>query len=197
MAEQKAEATRFYEIVMEGKPRLVRAFLAGLCVGLDRDFPVWFNHEAGVHHEGFAEKLAESAHLRPKDTHFICGADLRDLIKQNEKRILQGGGLRVLNARTIRSARLEFKFTAYAKVYGEEIKALLSALPDGLKIKQKKCEEKVNPEAEGIEGRASAHDYEFYGQGEITGPIDLVLQMRGRLEEQPLIQMKKIKLTLA
>ena len=147
--------------------------------------------------ESLAEKLAESAHLRPKDCHFIASNELRDLLKEKQECILRECGLRLVSTRYIRSARLAFDFTAYGKRYGVQILNLIDEMPAGLRLKGFKKQETLDPGAAGIEGRASVHDYEISGKGEINGPIDLLIGYHHRLAEHPLIKLDKIKLSLA
>jgi hypothetical protein len=198
MAQTKPAARlSFYEIVFKGDPKYVRAFLSGLFMGTDQDSTVFFSFLEGVHHEGKAEHLAEMFHIRHADCHVIVDSATNTYLKKLSKRMKNEAGLEILCSKRIKSASLEFCFHAYAPKYEAQIMELLKARPAALKLKDFKHEVKVDPTARGVEAYSATHDFEAEGHGTITGRVDLVIEMKKKFADIPLIESKDVELTLA
>ena len=109
-----AKATRhqpkpsFYEIVMEGSPKMVRGFMSGLLLGEGRGGTIFYNYEEGVYEESLPEKLAERLRLHPRNINFIVDGVTRTLLQKLAKHIEQETGLRIVASRYIRSAEFPF-----------------------------------------------------------------------------------------
>ena len=198
-----AKATRhqpkpsFYEIVMEGSPKMVRGFMSGLLLGEGRGGTIFYNYEEGVYEESLPEKLAERLHLHPRNINFIVDGATRTLLQKLAKHIEQETGLRIVASRYIRSAEFPFCFKAYARRYGVEILGKLNNLPAGLRLEDFATEEEIHPEAAGIEAYAPVHDYEIEGKGKQVGRIDLLIAARHELDAHPLVEVGSIQLKLA
>lgn len=193
----KNSRTSFYEVVFQGKPKVVRGFLAGLVMGAGSDATIYFSFTDGVYHEGKGEMLAELLHIRALDCHVIVDSATSALIKKLKKRISEETGLVVTSQRHIRSASLEFCYQTFAPKYNQEIVDLVKNLPKGLKVQDLNHEVQVNPDAKGMEAYSPAHHYEASGRAIITGRVDMVIDLRKRFEEFPLIKSKEIILNLA
>jgi len=193
----KTTKTSFYEVVIQGKPKVVRAFLSGLILGADQAATVFYSFDEGVYHEGKAERLKELVGVRTKDCHVIVDAGTSALIKQLKRRIVAETGLDITAHRRIRSASVYFKFHAYAPHYNREIVDLVKQLPAGLKLGGFKHEEKHTPDAKGVEAYASVHHYEACGEATISGPVDLVIGLKRRFADFPLIDSDDVILKLA
>jgi len=152
MATSKTSARQtFYEVVFQGKPKVVRAFLKGFIMGNVDDAVIIYNFLEGIHHEGKAEKLAEMVGLRGIDCHVVVDAATSSLLKKMKKRIETETGLQITSHRAVRSASMDFSFQAFAPRYNEEIVALVKKLPAGLRIQGFQHEVKLDPGAKGIE----------------------------------------------
>lgn len=187
----------FYEVVLEGSPKTVCGFLAGLLLGSGREGTVFFCHDAGIAYESFSGRLAELIRLHPRDCHVIVDGETRKYLQRLAPRIKEQTGLRLASSRYIRSAGMRFQFEAFARRYAQEILGKLYALPQGLRLVDFETKETVTPEAAGIETYTPAHDYEFKGKGRITGRIDLLITCRRDLETLPLLRLNPIRLNLA
>ncbi len=194
---KKPTRASFYEVVFRGKPKVVRAFLAGLVMGAGKDAAVFYSYQEGVHHEGKVEKLAEMVGIRADDVHVIVDADTSALLKKLARRITGTTGLEITAHRRINSATMAFAFHAYARKYDQEITALLEHLPGGLKLRGYKHHVVVDPEAKGVEAYTVAHDYEAKGSGTVTGPIDDLIAFKRTLKDYPLVEAEDIVLKLA
>ena len=194
---KKNDAPAFFEVVFQGKPKVVRAFLSGLVLGSCDGATVYYSFLDGVHHEGKAKKLAEMVGIRGVDCHVIVDATVSDLLKKLGKRIAAETGLAIVSHRKIRGASLSFEYTAFALKYDEEILALLKNLPAGLNAKAFKHDVKEDPKARGVEAYSPAHHFEAYGKGAVTGPVDQVIRLKKTLAEYPLVKAEDVILKLA
>lgn len=187
----------FYEVVFRGKPKVVRAFLTGLAMGSDTESTLFYSFTDGVFHEGKAEKFAEFVHIRATDCHVIVDGVTSALLKKLTKRIKSETGLEITSHRRIASASVKFSYQAFAARYDEEMAKAVKDLPKGLKLEDFKHEVKVDPSAKGIEAYSPAHDFEANCSGRVTGRVDLVVALRKKLDDYPLIKIDDVLLKLA
>ena len=187
----------FYEVVFEGKPKVVRAYLHGLVAGSGHEANIFFSYDEGVQHEGKVERLSELLHVRALDCHVIVCAETSALLKKKAKKLTEDTGLKITAHKHIRSASIEFNFEAFAKRYNDEIVDVFKKLPSGLRLDGYQHNVKVDPAAEGIESYASAHDYEACGSGTVVGRVDLVIALKKDLHQYALIKTDEIILKLA
>lgn len=187
----------FYEIVFMGKPKVVRAFMKGFVMGNLDDATVIYSFNAGIHHEGKVEKLIEMVGIRGIDCHVIVDSDTSALLKKWTKRIVKETGLVIASHRNIRSASMYFKFQAFAPRYNDEVVKLVKTLPTGLRMDGFRHDIKLDPKAKGIEAYSSVHHYEASGEATVIGRVDLLVALKKRFEDYPLIQSEDIVLKLA
>jgi hypothetical protein len=185
----------FHEVVLEGHPEVCRGLLTGLMIGADIADGVFFSWDEGVARQSFGKRLKEIVGLHAAVCHVIAAGPVRKLLERHEKR-LAAEGLRVASQKRIRSGRFEFRYHAYARRYGEEIRALLRTLPSGLKLEGGKGEETIDRSAVGVEAYTPVHDYEIKGEGAVSGRIDLLIRARRALKEHPLVDVEEIQLDL-
>ncbi len=194
---QNNNRTSFYEVVFRGKPKVVRAFMAGLLMGASKDAQVIYSFQAGIHHEGKVEKLAEMVGIRADEVHAIVDGDTSALLKKLNRSIAARTGLEITSHRNIRSASMAFSFQAFARKYDDDIVALLEGLPLGLKLADYKHDVVVDPKAKGVEAYTVAHDFEASGKGKISGAIDDLVAFKQTLKDYPLVTADDIVLKLA
>lgn len=194
MAKKTSTVPRFYEVVFRGKPKVVKAFVKGLMMGADRNVAIYFSFDEGVHHEGTAEKLKEMVGIRAVDCHLIVDTEASALLKKLARRIVDETGLEITSHRSIRSASMAFEYHAYASQYSTEIVALLKNLPQGLRLRGYRHDEKRNPKAKGVEAYSVVHDFEAAGEGTVSGRVDLLIALKRDLENYPLIKAEEIRL---
>lgn len=193
----KKSSTTFYEVVFQGKPKVVRAFVSGLVLGACEGACVYYSFLDGIHHEGKAERLAEIVGLRSTDCYVVVDECVSALLKKLNKKIEAETGLSIRSHRKIRGASFSFEYHAYAKKYDEEILEVLRHLPADVKARNFQHEVHKDPSAKGVEAYSPAHDYEAAGSGAITGPIEAVIEVKRRFTELPLIKAEDISLKLA
>jgi hypothetical protein len=196
-ASKKATRPSFYEVVFDGRAKVVHGLLAGLQTGCGEETKVIYHDEAGIYDESATESFAEKVGVRKADYHVVVDSCLADMLRKQAGRISEETGLVMTSCRNIRSAELPFKFTVYARPYQREIMKLIKELPDGLRLVDFVYEEDIHPEAEGVEAYAPVHDYTARGEGKIVGRVDLLVAHRRKLAQQALIDEGKIRLKLA
>ncbi len=196
MATKTSAAPRFYEVVFQGKPKVVKAFIKGLMMGAGRDKEVYYSFDEGVHHEGKIEKFKEMFGIRAVDCHVIVGSEGSTFLKKMARRINVDTGLVINSNRYIRSASMAFEYHAYASRYSTEILNLLKPLPKGLKMIGFVHEEKLDPDAKGVEAYTVAHEFEAEGHGTISGRIDLLIALKRKIANLPLIKAADIILKI-
>ena len=184
----------FNEVVFQGKPKAVRSFLSGLLMGSGRQATVYYSFLDGVHHEGKAGKLAAIIGMRGSDCRVIVDADIATWLKSLSRAIAAETGLTISANRRIRGASMEVHYRAYAKRYEDEILAVLKDLPAGLKLTGFHREARVDPGARGVEAYAPVHEFESGAKGVITGRVDLLITLKRRLAEFPLLTAADIEL---
>ncbi len=197
MAKKTAATPRFYEVVFQGKPKVVKAFIKGLMMGAERDATVYYSFDEGVHHEGKAEKFKEMFGIRAIDCHMVTSAEASAYLKKMARKIATDTGLEISSNRSIRNASLKFEYHAYAPRYSAEIVKVLKALPKGLKLQGYDHVEKRDPSAKGVEAYSATHDFEADGAGTVVGRIDLLIELKRTFAQYPLIQAEDIILNLA
>ena len=187
----------FYEVVFQGKPKVVRAFLKGFVMGNVDDATVFYSFTDGIYHEGKAEKLKEMVGLRGTDCHVVVDAGTSGLLKKLRKRIEAETGLVATSHRAIRNASMAFSYKAFSPRHHEEILKLAKQLPQGLRLENFKHDVKVDPDAKGIEAYSPVHHFEATGSGTITGRIDLLVEVKCRADNNALFDAEDIVLKLA
>ena len=198
MAVKKSNGKRsFYEVVFQGKPKVVRAFMTGFLYGTVENASVYYNYTDGVFHEGKKEKISEKLGLRGVDCHVIVDKETSVYLKKMTKQIQADTGLTITSHRNIRSASMEIDFHAYAPKYNDEIVTLVKNLPAGLRLDGYKHEVKLDPSAKGVEAYTAVHDYEATGSGTIVGQIDALIEFKRTLGKYPLLNAKDIVLKMA
>jgi hypothetical protein len=135
--------------------------------------------------------------IRGTDCHVIVGSETSALLKKWAKRITKETGLEILSHRHIRSASMYFKFQTFAPRYNDEVVKLVKTLPAGLRVDGFKHDVKLDPKAKGIEAYSVVHHYEACGEATVVGRIDLLVTLKKRFEDYPLIQSEDIVLKLA
>lgn len=191
---------RFVEVVFEGHFNTVRGYVEGLRDGMGTASEFFFSSEAGIEAETLSELIKEWVSLGHKLHHVVMEEELCNKIKD----VLSKKGrdavmtyTSIKSSKLVRGAVFDFEFEAYASKYADEIKELLSRLPEGVSLSDYKPEEKINHKAEGVELYTPAHDFIFRGKGSIAGPVEQVVAFRGVLDEHPLVEAKKVILDLA
>lgn len=188
---------KFIEAVFEGHYNGIKGFIEGFQSGTGKGYSFFFCSDHEVDSETFSELIKDWISLGNKIHHVLMEEELLESIK---KALAKAGDTGLLNsaalksAKPVREASFVFKFITYGRKYAEEIKEILSKLPEGVKITDYNPVEKIDKDAKGVELYAPVHDYVFQGKGTITGQADLIIPLRKTLDDHPLIEADKIRL---
>jgi hypothetical protein len=142
------------------------------------------------------EKLMDLVHAHAGVGHVVADGEGRKLLRSHAKK-LEELGFRISDEKKILAATFEYDFKAYAKRYGDEIRALLGSLPKGIKHEAGPTKETKDKGARGVEAYSPVHDYEIKGGGKISGPVDAVLEARAALDAHPLVKAGIVELETA
>src|SRR6056297_1722532 len=188
---------KYYEVVIEGHYNLVFGVLEGFILGSKKDWKYWFSGDTGIIKETFSEIISEWLSIKTKLHHIIME---EELWKEFDSTLKKHPDKPKVNRKYIKSAKLidtsrfEFKFSAYAEKYGEEIKLLIKSLPDNIILHNYNPQETINEDAKGVEMYAPEHKYVLEGSGTLEGNIADIIQVRNKFNDNPLIETDYIKL---
>jgi len=191
-AAPKRTRSTYWEILVQGNPERCRGLLTGLALGAGSEARLFFAHDAGIR-TPMGEKLMDLMHVHAGVCHVIADSGGRKLLRSFAK-TLTGLGFKISQEKRILAASFEYEFQAYAKRYGDEIRALIAALPRGVKHDGDPPKETKDKGAKGVEAYSPVHDYEIKGCGTISGPVDAVVEARAALDAHPLVKAGLVEL---
>ena len=181
-------------MVLEGSHETCRAFLAGVtaCQGLP--WRVHFADEQGVHTEPFTRKLLERLHLEKEMDYVVLAESLVGHVRRALAVLPAEAGLDLtLRAdHPIRRASFAYRF----HVYSRDVAATVRGLPAGVSLEGAQEQERVEPDAGGVEAYAPEHEYELTGEGKIQGGFVEVLLMREKLAAVEMVKTEPVELVL-
>ncbi|MCK4547827.1 MAG: hypothetical protein KAW17_10345 [Candidatus Eisenbacteria sp.] len=185
----------YHELVIAGHYDLARGFVMGFLTGKASPGPAIFSRERGIRRVSLGEKMLAWTGIHGTAAHVIvdegvAGDLIRDITMAEEEI-----GLKVISNRPIEGAAFGFHFKVFARVYGEQIKRILGSAPSGLKISYEKApEEKVDPDARGVEAYTPSHEYEYSAKGTAAGRFADIYPLFGKLLEHPLVEVEEMEL---
>jgi hypothetical protein len=197
MAESRAAKRSFHAVVFQGKPKVVRAFLHGLTLGAGIDATLFFCYTEGIHDDSKIERLAEKFGLRAADCHVVVDEQTSTLLKSLRKQLAEETGLEIVSHRKVKSATMAFRYKAYTPRHEEEIREALRELPAGTRLRGFKHDKKKDPSAKGVEAYSPTHEFEAWGEGTLSGPVDELVALKRRVADYPLIETERIELVFA
>lgn len=186
-AKDTASAPVHFEVVIEGLPEAGRGFLCGLRLGAGHAGYLEFPPEHAPAGRSLGDRLRGMVGLPAHECRAIVDQATRDRLVAVRERMESEAGLRLADEGRVRSASFPFRYQAFARRYGEEIRALLKGLPAGLSVDGGDPVETIDPDAKGLEAYSPVHDYEIRGEGAVAGRVDLVIEAHRRLAGHPLV----------
>jgi len=191
--------TKFTEAVFEGEYNTIRGYIEGFVAAAGKDFRFFICSDSGVEATTLSEHIREWVSLGSRLHHVLMEDELLDGIKtalaaSGDKGLLNR--ISIKSSKSVKGASFKFRFTAYGRKYAEEIKEILGRLPVGVNLADYSPVEKMEEECRGVELYTPCHDYVFQGEGVISGPVNLVIPLRGAVEAHPLMEAEKVRLDL-
>ncbi len=188
---------KYYEVVFEGDIEIISGMLEGFMLASGKKWEWYSGKETNIEAETLTEIIKEWASMKSKLHHIIMEEEFHLKLQQASKNM---GPMRFIkpeytkSAREIKSASFKFEGKAYAKKYGEEIKAILAAPPAGVTLEKYKPVEHIVKDAKDMELYAPEHDYTLEVEGVAIGEFGSVFEFRKKLDDHPLIEVSTVRL---
>jgi len=173
--------TDWHELVVEGAERTLRAFVAGFLAGRGERTAGVFGGDVALATGSLGERLkalfaAGSHHV------FLAPAPIAVPLAHALEERGRELGLALERRRVVDSATFTFHAQAFSRDVAQQIRrALLIALPTGVRVEQRSENEELHPEARGPEPFAPLHEYIYRASGDIVGSFEGVLEVWQRV----------------
>ncbi len=187
----------FFEIELAGPAERGHGLLAGMLLAGESARHVFFASDLGGGRTSLRRQLREVVTGHGAGCRAVVDAGMLELLQRHAARIEAEAGLILRRRAAVRAARFSFRYRAFSRPHGEEIRALLAALPAGVRLDGGPATETLDPAAKGVEAYTPAHEYELAGEGAVSGRVDLVVAAHHLLEPNALIQLEPIELERA
>ncbi len=190
----------FYEIVVEGNYHTIYGLLEGYLLGSEKSWNYYFSKKVNIKRDTLSDVLKQWVTLGNKLHHIIIEEEFLHSIKTalskngNQKHF---GTAFIKSEKKIRGAVFAFEFKAYAKKFADEIKAIISNLPEGTSLVDYSPKETEDKNAKGVELYSPEHEYEFRGRGKVKGSFPQIIDVWNTFEEHPLITPESIEIEWA
>ncbi|MBN2397159.1 MAG: hypothetical protein JXI32_02165 [Deltaproteobacteria bacterium] len=184
----------YCEVVVEGSLDLIRGFVVGFLEGRGIRGEAVFGEEHHVENESKFGQMMRLIGVRGTRFRLIVGTGFLTLLKEALERRRDELALKIVSEKKISRASFGFRFRAYTRELGGELKALFGSPPDGLQVKDYQPKETVLPEGKGVEAYAPLHEYEVKATGTLSGPICGVIDFYGKAEHYDMVELGNIKL---
>lgn len=177
----------FVHLELHGSADEVKAFVEGfrLASGEER---VYSCARENIKIQGFFGGLVS------KSTHFVVPVAFAGPFgkaAETARRV----DVRVESVRPIDYGDLAFDFKCFSQVDGTAIRGVVETeLPEGVVLEGYETDEEVNSGAKGPEMYSPVHEYVLTGRGRFHGPIEGIIAMGRRLDDQDFIHPDRIHL---
>ena len=183
--------TVYVELDLEGNTERAMGFVEGFRLAEEDLEPAWFSEREPIEAEGLMDSIRERVGLR---TRVILPRRFAERMVAALGRAPQLD-LVARDMREVDYAELAFEYRAFDRKDAAEIRRLIeSDLPRGVRLEGYTVDEKIEEDAKGVELYSPVHDYILSGAGTYVGPVDGILDMAHRLDEQDFVHPKKVRL---
>ncbi|MFB3926077.1 MAG: hypothetical protein ACE14T_08480 [Syntrophales bacterium] len=183
--------SKYYELVLEGRYELIKGFVLGYLEGKGIEGEAVFEQEHHIQSRGRLKQILRLLAVEDQARILIgenLGRLLRDVLEKTGRRL----DIRIVSFREISTAWFTFRYQAFSRQFGDELKGLFANLPENVKLTDYELKENIRREAKGIEAYAPEHEYEIKASGKIAGPAGPVIDFYDRAEHYPLIELDEI-----
>ncbi len=188
----------YCEVVIEGESLdLVRGFVIGFLEGKGIQGEAIFGEDHHVENESRFGQMMRLVGIRGNRFHLIVGTGFHKLLEEALERRDDELSLKIISEKKIKRASFGFRFRAYTRELGDELKALFEKLPEGLQAQDYQARESELPEGKGVEAYAPLHEYELKATGVISGPAKDVIEFYGKAEHYDMAELDDIKMEYA
>jgi hypothetical protein len=177
----------WYEMVIEGREEAIRDLLPG--VASDGERPFW-GEELEMQAGSFPDRIREMLGARTHHLLYVPSTQVGALVRAIEGK----PEIRLERVREILSGRFLFKGKAYSPEVAAKIQEVLHGqLPPGVTLEERE-EEKVDPDAKGVELYTPVHDYTWRCRGSFSGTPPGIFQMHRTLQALDFVHQEKLEL---
>lgn len=178
----------WYEMVIEGREEAIRELLPGIAAEGDR--PFW-GEELELHAGTFPDRLRELLGARTHHLLYVPSTQVGALVRAIEGK----PEIRLERVREILSGRFTYTAKAYAPEVAAKIEEVLRApLPPGVVLEELQEQEKVDPEAKGVELYTPAHDFIWRCHGSFSGTPPGIFQVHRTLQALDFVHQETLEL---
>ncbi len=177
----------FVHLELHGSADEVKAFVEGyrLASGEQR---VYSTARENIKTQSFFGSLVSKA------THFVMPEAFAGSLGEAIEAVTLVD-IRVENVRPIDHGELEFEFKCFSRSDGVAIqKVVETELPEGVVLEGYETDEIIDSGAKGAEMYSPVHEYVLTGQGRFHGPIEGIIALGRRLDDQDFIHPGRIHL---
>lgn len=191
--------SRYCELVIHGPGGLTRGFLTGFARGRGHEEPLFDAEAEGFDCSTLGERLHDLVRPSAQRLHLVAPTGLVPILREAVAAAqAEDWDVEIARATAIGGARFAFRFSIYSREEGGRLQEQLANLPEGLQLAESTAiEEKVHPEATGIEMYSPVHEYTLTGNGGIEGDVAAIVELYRDLRDEPLVQADHLALVLA
>ncbi|HYQ85203.1 MAG TPA: hypothetical protein VEP28_14510 [Rubrobacter sp.] len=179
--------TAWYEVIIEGRVETIREILPG--VASDGDAPVW-GEELDLHAATLPERLLEMLGARTHHLLFVPSSQIGALTRTLQSR----PEIRLERVREILGGGFSFQAEVYSQEAAARIREALHALPAEVRLEDFEEDEKVDPDARGVELYAPLHEYTYRASGRFTGLPSGLFEVHRKLKALDFVHQDKLEL---
>jgi len=185
---------KYYEMVLDGPDDLIKGYLLGFLNEKGLEGEIVFERELHMKKETALDHIVRVIYDEDRFRIMIeenAGRQIIDSLA-NEKNL----DIRVVSFRRITGAEFRVEFRVFSREMGIEYRKIFASLPEGVELPEYRREEKIHPDAKGIEAYAPEHEYELKAEGIVRGRAREVLDFYDRIEHLPFIKLSEIDIVL-
>ncbi len=180
----------FVHLELHGSADEVKAFVEGFCLASGEQ-RVYSTARENIKIDGFFGNLMSRAH---GSTHFVVSSGFSSQLGEAVEAATLVD-IRVESSRPIDYAELNFEFKCFSHSDGVAIREVVETdLPEGVVLEGYETDETIDPDAKGAEMYSPVHEYVLIGQGRFRGPIEGIIALGRRLDDQDFIHPGRIHL---
>lgn len=177
----------WYEVIIEGREEAIREILPG--IASDGDAPLW-GEELDLHAATLPERLLEMLGARTHHLLFVPSSQIGALTRTLQAK----PELRLERVREILGGRFSFRAKVYSQEAAARIREALHALPPEVRLEGFEEDEKVDPDARGVELYSPTHEYTYKARGVFTGLPPGLFEVHRKMQALDFVHQDKLEL---
>ncbi|MBZ0272721.1 hypothetical protein K8I61_11840 [bacterium] len=183
----------YFEFVLTGNEQEIRDLVANARATMGANVAVFISRDVGIHGETRLHKALQMVRLEKAHLHVLVPAAVFDDFRAMAA---TAAAIDIESAHEVLEQSFKFRFRCYNKEKAHAIARLFNPPPEGVTMRNYEFKQRDDPEAKGQELYTPTHDFEYVGHGEATGELPRLVAMHRRAEEEPLVELSEIHLTL-